>query len=169
MSHKYLGYFSLYASEPPLRICVYLNRFFAPQSTFFKSCQVCFPGLKQYLAGINMSCSRAQRSAAGEARARSPSISNQALLTCSVFDYRTHQEFVDYRTHQDNVGCLVEVNVQVQYGIRVYWRERERERERERVLNRLVKFCTVTAYSTCAVILSGTRARQSGYILLCSC
>ena len=34
----------------------------------------------------------------------------------------------NYRTHQDNVGYLVEVNVQ--YGIRVYW-ERERERERE--------------------------------------
>ena len=34
------------------------------------------------------------------------------------------------RTHQDNVGYIVEVNVQ--YGIRVNWkRERERERERE--------------------------------------
>ena len=37
------------------------------------------------------------------------------------------------------------------------------------VLSRLVKFCTVTAYSTCAAILSGTRAYQNGYILLCSC
>ena len=28
------------------------------------------------------------------------------LLTCSVFDYRTHQDNVDCRTHQDNVGYL---------------------------------------------------------------
>ena len=60
-------------------ICVYLNLFIAPQSAFLKTCQVGLPGLKQYLAGINVSCSSAQRSAAGEARARSPLISNQAL------------------------------------------------------------------------------------------
>ena len=36
------------------------------------------PGLNQYLARINVSCSRTQRSKADEARTRGPSISSQA-------------------------------------------------------------------------------------------
>ena len=47
-----------------------------------------------------------------------------------------HQDNVDDRMHQDNVGFLVEVNVQ--YGIRVYW-QRERERERERESSKLAR------------------------------
>ena len=37
------------------------------------------PGLNQYQARINVSCSRTQRSDAGEALTLSPSVSSQAL------------------------------------------------------------------------------------------
>ena len=37
------------------------------------------PGLNQYLARINVSCSRTQGSDDGEARTRRPSVSSQAL------------------------------------------------------------------------------------------
>ena len=64
---------SVYASEPPLRICV-------KRMLFILSCQNGLSGLNQFLAGVNVSCSITQHSAADEAHARSLSISNQALL-----------------------------------------------------------------------------------------
>ena len=48
-------------------------------STIFQLCGTGLPGLSQYLARINVSCSRTQRSDAGEARTRGPSVSSQAL------------------------------------------------------------------------------------------
>ena len=47
------------------------------------------PGLNQYQARINVSCSRTQCSDAGEARTRSPSVSSQALPLshCAPLNY----------------------------------------------------------------------------------
>ena len=41
------------------------------------------PGLNQYLARINVSCSRTQRSDADESRTHGPSVSSQALSHCA--------------------------------------------------------------------------------------
>ena len=46
---------------------------------FFSYVGTGLPGFNQYLAGINVSCSRTQRSDAGESRTRGPSVSSQAL------------------------------------------------------------------------------------------
>ena len=48
-----------------------------PKSFSYK--ETGLPGLNQYKAGINRSCSRTQRSDAGEAQTRSPSVSSQGL------------------------------------------------------------------------------------------
>ena len=42
------------------------------------------PGLNQYYARINVSCSRTQHSNAGEARTYGPSVWSQALYHCAT-------------------------------------------------------------------------------------
>ena len=59
-----------------------LIRFFmpwAPSQQFFSYAGTGLPGLNQYLARIDVSCSMTQHSDAGEARTRGPSVSSQAL------------------------------------------------------------------------------------------
>ena len=50
---------------------------------FFSYVGTGLPGLNQYKARINVSCSRTQCSDAGEARVRCPSVSSQALYHCA--------------------------------------------------------------------------------------
>ena len=50
-----------------------------PSQDFFSYVGTDLHGLNQYLARINVSCSRTQCSDAGEAQAHNPSVSNQAL------------------------------------------------------------------------------------------
>ena len=65
---------------------IYLQFYAQLLVSFFTSRQQSFsykatglPGLNQYYARINVSCSRTQSSDAGEARTRGPSVSSQAL------------------------------------------------------------------------------------------
>ena len=48
-------------------------------STIFQLCRAGLPGLNQYYARINMSCSRTHCSDAGEARTRGPLVLSQAF------------------------------------------------------------------------------------------
>ena len=50
---------------------------YVPVNIFFSYVGMGLPGLNQYLAGINVSCSRTQRSATSEAWTQNPSISSQ--------------------------------------------------------------------------------------------
>ena len=50
-----------------------------PSQQSFSYIGMSLPGLNQYQARINMSCSRTQHSDAGEAQPRGPSVSSQAL------------------------------------------------------------------------------------------
>ena len=51
-----------------------------PSQQFFSYVGTGFPGLKQYLAWINVSCSRTQHRDKGEARTNCPSVSSQAFF-----------------------------------------------------------------------------------------
>ena len=66
-----------------LFVCLFvcLIAFFASNQNFFSyvGTSTKVPGLNQYKARINVSCSRTQRSDAGEARTCGVSFSNQAL------------------------------------------------------------------------------------------
>ena len=52
---------------------------YVPVNNFFSYVGTGLPGLNQHLSGINVSCSRTQHSAAGEAQTCNPSILSQAL------------------------------------------------------------------------------------------
>ena len=60
------------------KICL-LIWFFTSHQQSFSYVGTGLPGLNQYKARINVSCSRTQRSDAGEARTCGPSVSSQAL------------------------------------------------------------------------------------------
>ena len=67
------------------------------------------PGLNQYQARINVSCSRTQHSDAGEARTRSPSVSIQALYHWATV-LITFANSLDADQARHNVGPDLDLN-----------------------------------------------------------
>ena len=61
-----------------LFVCLFAL-FFTSHQQIFRNVGTGRPGLKQYLARINVTCSRTHCNAAGESRTCRPSVSNQAL------------------------------------------------------------------------------------------
>ena len=53
------------------------------------------PGLNQYQARFNVSCSRTQPIDAGEARTRGPSVPSQALYHCAPFGMKANEKNPD--------------------------------------------------------------------------
>ena len=79
-----------------LRICLFVwFDSLLPSQQFFSYVGTGLPGLNQYKASINVSCSRTQRSEDGEAKTHDTSVSSQALYqwATSLSDKLRNDEF----------------------------------------------------------------------------